>query len=61
MIEYISTLELFISVPEPANDEYVKICKENNININVWTVDNISDAFNLIDMGVDYITSNILE
>jgi hypothetical protein len=39
----------------------VKICKENNIKLNVWTVDNISDAFNLIDMGVDYITSNILE
>lgn len=41
--------------------DYVKMCKENNIKLNVWTVDNISDAFNLIDMGVDYITSNILE
>ena len=43
------------------SSDYVKICKENNIKINVWTVDKESDAVNLIDMGVDYITSNILE
>lgn len=29
--------------------------------VNVWTVDQIEDAEKLLDMGVDYITSNILE
>jgi len=29
--------------------------------VNVWTVDNPEDARQMIEMGVDYITSNILE
>ena len=29
--------------------------------INVWTVDGLEDAANLSEMGVDYITSNIIE
>lgn len=41
--------------------EFIDICKENNIKVNVWTVDDLGRAMELIDMGVDYITSNILE
>lgn len=41
--------------------EYVKICKENNVKLNVWTVDKTDDAERLIEMGVNYITTNILE
>ena len=33
----------------------------NNLIINCWTVDDVSDAQKLINMGVDMITSNILE
>lgn len=41
--------------------EVIDICHANNIKVNVWTVDNPGDAERLIDYGVDYITSNILE
>ena len=41
--------------------EYVKICKENNVKLNVWTVDKKEDAERLIEMGVNFITTNILE
>ena len=34
---------------------------ENNIEINCWTCDEKEDAEKLIEYGVDYITSNILE
>ena len=39
----------------------VKILKSNNIKINCWTCDNKNDAEKLAKMGVDFITSNILE
>ena len=41
--------------------EVIDTCHANNIKVNVWTVDNPGDAERLIDYGVDYITSNILE
>ena len=41
-------------------DEFVKLCHDNNILLNVWTVDDESLAKDLITMGVDFITSNIL-
>ncbi len=41
--------------------EVIDVCHENGIKVNCWTVDNPGDAERLIDYGVDYITSNILE
>lgn len=41
--------------------EYVEKLHANKIKVNCWTVDNASDAFDLIEMGVDMITTNILE
>ena len=41
--------------------EVIDTCHENGIKVNCWTVDNPGDAERLIDYGVDYITSNILE
>ncbi len=38
-----------------------RACKEAGIEINVWTVNTPEDARRVIDLGVDYITSNILE
>lgn len=39
----------------------VKLLHANGIEVNCWTVDKKSDAEALVRMGVDYITSNILE
>ena len=41
--------------------EVIDVCHQNGIKVNCWTVDNPGDAERLIDYGVDYITSNILE
>ena len=39
----------------------VKLLHSNGIRVNCWTVDKKRDAETLVRMGVDYITSNILE
>ena len=41
--------------------EVVDVCHKNGIKVNCWTVDDPIAAERLIDYGVDYITSNILE
>ena len=41
--------------------ELCDVLHENGLEINVWTVDTPEDAQRVIDCGVDYITSNILE
>jgi len=41
--------------------ESVAELHENGIEVNCWTVDDPVDAARLIEMGVDYITTNILE
>jgi len=43
------------------NKDAIKPFKDAGIEVNVWTVDNPDDAKSLIENGVDYITSNILE
>lgn len=39
----------------------IDTCHKNGIKVNCWTVDQPADAERLIDYGVDYITTNILE
>ena len=41
--------------------EVVQLCHQNGIAVNVWTVDEPEAARQLVEMGVDFITSNILE
>ena len=41
--------------------EYVELLHANGIKVNVWTVNAPEDAQRLMDMGVDFITTNILE
>lgn len=41
--------------------ELVQLLHANGLEINVWTVDTPEDAQRVIECGVDYITSNILE
>lgn len=39
----------------------VDICHDNGIKVNCWTVNEPADAERLIDYGVDFITTNIIE
>ena len=41
--------------------EIVNNLKANGIKVNCWTVNNLNDANRLIEYGVNYITTNILE
>lgn len=41
--------------------ENISLCHSNEIKVNCWTVDDKEIAERLINWGVDYITSNILE
>lgn len=41
--------------------EIVDLLHKNEIKVNCWTCDKKEDALKLVEMGVDYITSNILE
>ena len=43
------------------NKENIDLLHKKNIKINCWTVDDYDSAMELIDLGVDYITSNNLE
>lgn len=43
------------------NPELMGWCRELGIKVNCWTVDRVEDARAMADMGVAYITSNILE
>jgi len=46
---------------EGVNPGMMADCKELGIKVNCWTVDQLEDARRLVEMGVRYITSNILE
>jgi len=41
--------------------ELIDLCHENGVEVNAWTVDEAEQAQSFIDMGIDYITTNILE
>ncbi|MBO4693660.1 MAG: hypothetical protein J5659_04650 [Clostridia bacterium] len=43
------------------NQDIVELCHDNGIKVNCFTVNEPADAERLIDYGVDYITSNIIE
>lgn len=65
------SVELFDSLAEKKMDldawypaltkELVDACHTRGIKVNCWTVDDPADVARLIEYGVDYITSNILE
>lgn len=41
--------------------EHVRRLHSENIKVNVWTVDRLEDAQRMVEYGVDFITSNIIE
>lgn len=46
---------------EGLDAETAERCHRYGIKVNCWTVDKVEDAARLAELGVDYITSNILE
>ena len=48
------------SFDESVNKDNVELFHKHNHLINIWTIDNLDDAKKLEDIGVDFITSNIL-
>ena len=43
------------------NEEIMRKCREKGVETNAWTVNKPEDARRLMDWGIDYITTNILE
>lgn len=61
-IDFMVKYNLDIDSHYPAlNVENIKLLKQHGIKINCWTVNDEFAAQNLVDLGVDYITTNILE
>ena len=62
LVDTLLTHRLDLDIYFPAiTRERVALLHENGIKVNVWTVDTPEKAKELIEMGVDMITSNILE
>lgn len=61
-IDFMVKYNLDIDSHYPAlNVENIKLLKQRGIKINCWTVNDEFAAQNLVGLGVDYITTNILE
>lgn len=62
LIDTLKKYNLDLDIYFPAmTKERLALCHENGILVNAWTVDDPAKAQELIDMGIDMITSNILE
>lgn len=62
LLETLTTYRLDLDVKHTAlTHEVVEAIHAAGLGVNVWTVDALEDAARVIAMGVDYITSNILE
>ena len=58
LASYKFDLDIYYKLATP---DFIKACHEKNVKVNVWTVDELSNAEKLIESGVDFITSNIIE
>lgn len=58
LLAYKMDLDIWYNV---VTNELVDECHKNGLEVNCWTVDDPEVAQEMIDCGVDYITSNILE
>lgn len=62
MAEKLAANRLNLDIYYPRlNPAAVKMLHERGIKINCWTCDDREEAEKLVEMGVDYITSNIIE
>lgn len=61
-IDVLGKLKMDIDIAFTAmTKERVDYCHSLGLEVNCWTVDNPQDAERLVEWGVDYITTNILE
>lgn len=60
-LAYFSGMCINIDLKEGIKNDILQILKENNIEVNCWTCNDSEDGEKLVECGVDYITSNILE
>ena len=58
MVEHRFDLDIFF---KSLNKETVDLFHANGLEVNCWTVDGKADGEAMVEMGVDYITTNILE
>lgn len=62
VLETLTKYQLGLDVKHSAlTPEMVEAIHAAGLEVNVWTVDTLEEAARMIAMGVDYITSNILE
>ena len=62
MIEFLAKNKLDLDIYYPRiSKEWIEKLHALGIEVNVWTCDSKDDAEKLVSMGVDFITSNILE
>ena len=53
--------EEFLSAVKKLDEKIIKKLHENSILVNCWTVNAKEDGEALVEMGIDFITTNILE
>lgn len=58
LAKYKFDLDIYYKLVTP---ELLRECHEIGAVVNVWTVDDVAAAEQLVDMGIDYITTNIIE
>lgn len=58
LLKYGMDLDIYFTY---LDEDAIKQLHDNSIKVNGWTVDGKCDAERLIEWGIDYITSNILE
>jgi glycerophosphoryl diester phosphodiesterase len=58
MVSYGLDLDIYY---KRLNKETIDLLHSKGIKVNCWTVDNKEEAEALVDMGIDFITTNILE
>ena len=62
LIDRLKAINVDLDIHHKALDkEKIDLCHANGITVNCWTVDDAARAEELIEWGVDMITSNILE
>ena len=62
LLDTLNKYHLDLDIYNPAlTSERVKELHEAGIEVNVWTVNQLEDAKRMVEYGVDYITSNIIE
>ena len=62
IVENVIRDKMDVDVMHPSlNEENIKRFHDAGLKVNCWTVDNKERAEKLIKMGVDFITTNILE